>query len=463
MAALALTLLVMGLTAAGMLYLQQVQLLRAVDVTLQESIDEVSADLHAEPDARRRQLPEGVSDDDQHTAENDEAMLTFLVAQSRGSFQLLDGDGHILAASRQLEGEPPLHDADEWSEEHTNRDGPSVIRVNESGYRIAATRMGNDLILVAAYSLDEMERSLRFQTSALFVVIPLLSGLVGALIWQVMGRALKPVEAIRSEVASISGRDLDRRVSVPDTSVELASLAATMNDMLDRLDRSAQQQSRFVSDAAHELRSPLTGLRGQLEVNIHHPDAPGRVEAERSMLAEAVRMQSLVDDLLLLARSDRTGTAARANIELDLDDIVLDEADNLGRRRADLTVRRNGVSAAQVRGDSDQLQRVVRNLADNAARHAATAVSFELGESGSSVWLAVVDDGPGIPPSEAEAIFDRFTRLDESRNRDAGGSGLGLAICREIVESHGGSIRLDTAHSPGARFVVEIPIVGLQD
>ena len=242
---------------------------------------------------------------------------------------------------------------------------------------------------------------------------------------------------------------------VPSRSIELASLATTMNEMLDRLNESADRQNRFVSDAAHELRSPLAGIRGQLEVNIHHPEAPEQEESELAMLSETIRMQTLVDDLLLLARSDH-GTRVRPLLPVDLDDLVLEEAESL-RRISDHAINLDEVSAAQVLGDSNQLRRVIRNLGDNAIRHATSTISFALHEEETSIRLAVTDDGPGILPEDAEAVFSRFTRLDEARDRDMGGSGLGLAISREIVDHHGGSIEVDTSYTGGARLIVRLP------
>lgn len=166
-------------------------------------------------------------------------------------------------------------------------------------------------------------------------------------------------------------------------------------------------------------------------------------------------MQDLVDDLLVLARSDQR-PADPVMLAVDLDDLVLDEVSNL-RRVTDLAINLDEVSAAQVIGDPSQLRRVIRNLADNASRHATGSICFELHEEQRTIRLAISDDGPGISARDAEAVFGRFTRLDEARDRDAGGSGLGLAISREIVQNHGGTIEIDPSYGDGARFVVRLP------
>jgi len=439
---------IMTAAAVVMIVVQQRLLLRAVDTTLAESATELSSELEVSFERRDRDGPnrnEGVPD------------LARRITVSSRSLQLLDADGDVLAASYTLVGRPALVDVDEVAGDLArfsvlNR----TVRSEAGSYRVIVTALDGGGMVVVGYALADVEQSLETQTVTLIMVIPLLSAVLGVLIWLVLGRALRPVEEIRAEVATITGKALDRRVPVPGRSVELARLASTMNDMLDRLDTSARRQSRFVSDAAHELRSPLAGLRGQLEVNLHHPDMADRADSEQQMLQETIRMQQLVDNLLLLARADN-GRLDLPATEVDLDDLVLDEAAQL-RRTSPHTISTARVSAAQVRGDAAQLRRVVRNLADNAARHARSTVAFELTEGADGVLLIVTDDGPGVPPAEAEAIFDRFTRLDESRHRDAGGSGLGLAICREIVERHHGSVVVDTGHRGGARFVVRLPV-----
>ena len=175
----------------------------------------------------------------------------------------------------------------------------------------------------------------------------------------------------------------------------------------------------------------------------------------RSVLEEIVALQGLVDDLLFLARSDAK-RHVQQRVPVDLDDVVLVEAQRL-QATTDLGIDVSKVSAGQVAGDRSQLVRAVRNLADNAARHAATCVAFSLREIDGEVELAVSDDGLGVPPEQRSAIFERFARLDEARSRDRGGSGLGLAIVRDIVTRHGGTIALDGATEVGATFVVRLP------
>ena len=320
----------------------------------------------------------------------------------------------------------------------------------------SATAAEGRLIIHVATAADEISDSVDILRNSLLVLVPLAVALLAAAIWWLVGKALDPVEAIRTEVTAISETDLDRRVPVPDTDDEISRLALTMNLMLDRLEDGVSRLQRFVADASHELRSPLTRMRTELEVDLANPDRANPLATHRSVLDEVNAMQRLVDELLYLARADAGQQLVRTE-RVDLDDLLLSEADRLGA--TELSVDISSVSAGQVLGDRAQLVRAIQNLVDNATRHAATAVTFDLREDEAGVLLAVSDDGPGIPPDQAEHVFERFARVDEGRSRDEGGSGVGLAIVRDIVERHGGTVVVDTGFTTGARLVVRFPAV----
>ncbi|WP_412778603.1 sensor histidine kinase [Nocardioides sp. Root79] len=269
-----------------------------------------------------------------------------------------------------------------------------------------------------------------------------------------MGRALRPVERIRAEVERISGSSLDRRVPEPAATDEVGRLARTMNAMLARLQDSRHRQEQFVADASHELRSPLASLRQAAEVAQAHPAAMPPGELTGTVLEETVRMQALVDQLLVLTRAGE-GRARAPRMEVDLDDLALAEVRRIAR--PGLAVDGSGIAAGRVLGDPVALGQVVRNLVDNAARHARDRVAVSLSAAAGQVVLAVDDDGPGVPPGERQRVFERFVRLDEARARDAGGSGLGLAIVREVVTGHGGTVEVTDSVLGGARFVVRLP------
>jgi signal transduction histidine kinase len=321
-------------------------------------------------------------------------------------------------------------------------------------------RPEGEAVVLVATSTDDVREVLGDLRRALLVVVPLATLALVAVVWWLVGRTLRPVEGIRREVAELELDDLDHRVPVRGTGDEIDRLATTMNDMLTRLDDASQRQRRFVADASHELRTPLARMRTDLDVGAGpEPHGPVDPATRRSLVAEVDSMSALVDDLLQLARSDATGSAP-AQRPVDLDDIVLQEVAAL-RARTTVAIDASGVSAAGVVGDPGELRRVVRNLGDNAARHARRRVEVTLGEEVRDgmpeAVLTVTDDGEGIPPERAESVFDRFARLDAARTRDTGGTGLGLAIARDIVERHGGSITVETSHRPGARFVVVLP------
>jgi signal transduction histidine kinase len=285
--------------------------------------------------------------------------------------------------------------------------------------------------------------------------VPLLLAVLGMVMWRVVGRTLAPVEAIRAEVEAISSSELHRRVPDPPSRDEVARLAATMNRMLARLEAGQKRQRRFVSDASHELRSPVATIRQHAEVALSHPEQTRVEELAEVVLQEEARLQQLVDDLLLLTKIDE-GTLSLRTESVDLVDILFEEAERLSGS-AEVRVDAGRVSAGRVRGDRRQLARLVRNLVDNAARHARHTVAMSLGEVDGHVVLTIDDDGEGIPATERRHVFERFVRLEEARDRDSGGSGLGLAIVAEIAGAHGATVEVLEGPLGGARLQVRFP------
>ena len=366
--------------------------------------------------------------------------------------QVVDASQTVISSSPNVRGLPPIVDLRASPAPFFHElPGPAI---KGAPFRVLARSAdgspGTVTILVGG-SLDDVNESASILTRLLVTGIPIVLAVVALGSWLLVGRALAPVEAIRAEVGRIGDGDLDRRVPEPRTADEIGRLARTMNAMLGRLQRAHERQAAFVADAAHELRSPLASLKTQLEVDLPASTPP---LVARSLAEEVDRMSRLIDDLLYLASREGTLTPAQATV--DLDDIVLAEVRKL-RRPEGLQLDALGVSAAAVRGDGEQLARAIRNLLENAARHARSRVVVELREAMGLVTLAVTDDGPGIPPGSEEAIFERFTRLDASRAREGGGAGLGLAIVRATVGAHGGGVSVDSRHVGGARFVVTLP------
>jgi signal transduction histidine kinase len=311
--------------------------------------------------------------------------------------------------------------------------------------------------VIAGRTLDTVTESTEVVTNLLIIGLPILLVVAALTTWLVVGRALAPVESIRREVDAISSADLDRRVPSPPGNDEIARLATTMNDMLGRLERGQARQRRFVADASHELRSPVASIRQHAEVAQAHPDRITVGALAETVAAENLRVERLVDDLLLLTRADEH-TLQLQQRPVDLDDLVFEEAQRL-RDGTSLRVDTTRVSAGRVSGDRAALWRALRNLGDNAVRHASSQVAFTLAEQNGAVVLDVDDDGPGIPLADRQRVFERFVRLDDARARDAGGSGLGLAIVAEVVNAHRGTIAIDDSGLGGARFEVRLPAI----
>jgi signal transduction histidine kinase len=414
---------------------------------------------------QRRQLLQNVDDTlEQRT----DQLITQLDSAGGASLSLAQGDsedrlaqvvtpqGEVLAATANLSGLGPVAPAPESrGQELRNVSG---LPIEDDTFRMLSRRVetpSGERVIHVAENIDDIGDSTRILTSTLLLGIPAVVALLAATVWWLVGRTLRPVEAIRTEVAGIGATELDRRVPTPGTGDEIDRLAETMNEMLDRLEESTRRQQRFVADASHELRSPLTRIRTELEVDLAHPGTAEPTVTHRSVLEEVTALQRLVEDLLELARSD-AGAAPTRTEPVDLDDIVHREVRRL--RAADhVSVDMSGVSAAHVRGDPDQLTRAVRNLLANAARHAHGLVTVTLSENAEAAVLTVDDDGPGIPAHRRQQVFERFARLDPARAAGSGGTGLGLAITREILRHHRGTITVGDSDRGGARFTVTLP------
>jgi signal transduction histidine kinase len=277
--------------------------------------------------------------------------------------------------------------------------------------------------------------------------------------YRLVGAALGPVEAIRARVASISSTDLAQRVPIPATRDEVAHLATTMNAMLVRLERGRAAQHRLVSDASHELRSPLATITAALEMASGRPELIDNDLIDESLLPEARRMRQLIEDLLLLARSDEDAMELRRD-DVDIDDLLLAEASRLRAIGSIHTVTH--IEACRTVGDRAALARVVRNLVDNAVRHASTTVTMDCRPAETHAVITIADDGPGIPVQDRARVFERFVRLDPTRTRSSGGSGLGLSIVEQIVRSHHGAVAVSDAAHGGAVFTLTLPL-GQQD
>ncbi|HEY9523640.1 MAG TPA: ATP-binding protein, partial [Thermopolyspora sp.] len=372
--------------------------------------------------------------------------------------QVLDRTGRITHATAGTDRLVPLLDP---RTPGSNETGDRGVFLDGRPYgipeplRVIALHADHGTVVIVARSIGEVRKSLSTTAHLLVVGTPLLIVLLATASWVIIGRTLRPITALRRGAAAVSGTTRSRRLPVPESRDEVHSLATTLNDMLARLEAAGARQRALVSDAAHELRSPLASIRLQLEVALSHPDRQDWQETAEGVLEDTLRLARLAEDLLALARLDERGGAAPAHREpVDLDELVRQTAERYGEARVAVTVTSEG--PVMVRGDAIDLGRVLTNLIDNAVRHAASKVEVRLGHDPGDAVITVTDDGPGIPVDDRERVFDRFTRLDTARSRDEGGAGLGLAIVRETVRAHGGTVHLEDA-SPGLRAVVRLP------
>lgn len=327
---------------------------------------------------------------------------------------------------------------------------PGENEVERAELRIHVAQPGATTVVVAA-ELEQVSKTVNQARGLLAVGVPLITLVGGFVLWIVVGRVLEPVDRMRRDAQAIAELGGEQRVHDPETDDELGRLASTLNDMLSRLDANAASMRRFVSDSSHEIRSPITNIRARIETA-----QPGEWEAARAdVIGEVERIETIIDDLTYLARSDE-GRSERADGRVELDGVLFAEASRL-QRAGTVTVDASDVEPVVVVGDQSQIERAIRNLVNNAERHAESKVRVAVTCVGGRAILDIDDDGPGIPPDDWVRVFDRFVRLDESRQRASGGTGLGLAIVDEIATHHGGEVSVDTAPLGGARFRLSLP------
>lgn len=277
--------------------------------------------------------------------------------------------------------------------------------------------------------------------------------LVGSILaWRLADRILRPVRLVTATARSISETDLSRRIPVQGRD-EVANLSATFNAMLDRLDASFSTQRQFLDDAGHELRTPITIVRGHLE--LLGDDPAEREETVAIATDELDRMARLVDDLLTLAKAERIDFLQRESLELGtLTDELVAKAGALAERRWVIDARGEGSFDA----DRQRLTQAVMQLAENAARHTGPGDEIGIGTSVDRMWarLWVRDTGPGVPPGQERRIFERLVRGPGTERRES--SGLGLAIVSAIAEAHDGRVELTTPSGGGATFAIVLPL-----
>jgi signal transduction histidine kinase len=336
--------------------------------------------------------------------------------------------------------------------------GPLRVRAFQAG---PAAAPANIIVGLPYGDVLATRRALR---NALLITFPLLLGALAIIAWRVIGWTLRPVEQLRAGAEQISRtRRISRpaggeRLPVPPAADEIRALAITLNEMLDRLAEANERQRAFVADAAHELRSPLASIQTQLEVAQRLGEG-GTLPAD--LLLDVKRLSGLVEDLLLLARADADTRPPAHLAPAAARDLVADVTKAYSDARVPVEVNCNDAMVIMV--DAEELRRALGNLVDNAVRHARTRVEVAGQVDHEQAVISVSDDGPGIPPQDRERVFERFTRLDDARERSSGGAGLGLAIVRELLTRAGGTVALTAAEPPwNTRAEVRIPLAPAQ-
>jgi signal transduction histidine kinase len=367
------------------------------------------------------------------------------------SAQIVTADGAVLATSPGTLRTLPLVPPQDLR--RLARSGPRNIAVSTiNGQQLSRVRVrpadGRSATeyVVLAVSLAEERDTVAGLTHIVLVAAPLLLLVVAGTLWLLLGRALRTVRDLRVGAEAITDPASGERLPVPASGDEIHDLSVTLNDMIDRLAAASARERAFIADAAHELRSPVAGLRTQLEMAVTRSDPAAYREFTEGALQDAERLSGLIQDLLALARLE-TGSPVPDRL-VDLAEIAAVDAPD----------------PCIVRGDPSTLARAIDNLRDNAARHATSSVLVTISNPGrDTVDVHVDDDGPGVPPEDRERIFERFVRLDTARARSGGGTGLGLAIVRAIAHAHGGTVSVTDSALGGARFTLSLPAVPAED
>ena len=373
--------------------------------------------------------------------------------------QIVDSSNRVVAwSSRRLRGDP-VSALSPAPGKTAKEQLPQVPALGDDDEVLVSARSvevdGQSYVVLVAAPLEVQTDTLLTVGLLLLAAAPLLVTRVAVAVWVLVGQSLRTVERIRRQVAEIDGRRLHERVEVPPTGDEIAALASTMNQMLDKLEHSDTAHRAFFSDASHELRSPLSTLVTTAEVASLDESGKTWLDMQQTLLSESNRMQSLVEDLLTLAKVDARQLPLDVQ-DVDLDDVLDSEIKRL-RTVSSLQVTAE-LQPVRVRGDERRLAQVFRNLLDNAARHAKSRIVVRMERRPSEVVVSVDNDGEIISPEARDRVFERFARLDASRSTDGGGSGLGLAISREIMGAHGGTV-VATESDGWCRFDMMLPTV----
>ncbi|GAA2087645.1 sensor histidine kinase [Actinomadura alba] len=381
--------------------------------------------------------------------------LPSVLPESRGdAIQVLNAHGRVVSATHQLVGRPPIATLPPGND--------AAVRSQRSLCHVDGLTGCKTVVLFKVFQPDGIWLvnvavpgvpwyGNRTVLSLVIGMSLLMTTMMAVGVSRAVGKTLGPVDAIRTELKEITGTGLHRRVPVPLNQDEIRLLAETVNATLDRLEGAYEQLRQFTSDASHDLRSPITAMRAQVEEGLMYPDDTDWPRTATEVLTGIDRLQAIVTDLLNLAKLDAGVMLNRR--PTDLANMIAAELD---RRTYRVRIVRRFSRSVVVDCDRLRVIRLLTNLLDNAERHADEQITIIVRADGPMAVLEVLDDGAGIAPEHRETVFDRFTRLEASRSRDAGGTGLGLPIARQIAQAHDGTLTIDDS-AQGARFVLRLP------
>lgn len=337
-------------------------------------------------------------------------------------------------------------------------------RLGGSNWRLCVQR-NEQVTFVLGVSLARLEAEMARISNAFVAALPLALLIIGVGSWMGSGRALRSVEELARAAESVNASSLDQRLAPESVEVEFRRLVTVFNNMLDRLERSFSQALRFSADAAHEFRTPLTVLQGQIEQALQRaPDGSEQQEFYGDLLDEVQRLKAIAQKLLLLSQAD-SGQLRPALETIDLSDIIDETVEDTQILAADLAVDASVSAGVRVRADRDLLRQALTNLASNAIKYnrEGGAIGFDLSVRDGWATLDISNTGPGIPPGEQDRLFERFYRADRARSRRTEGAGLGLSLAREIIRVHGGELVLLSSGDDLTTFRMTLPLADNSD
>lgn len=366
--------------------------------------------------------------------------------------EITGADGQPVYRSRELEegGIPALKPGSTFEVAHVHHQWMRVGRFEHKG-----------IVLKIGMSLHTLREARADLWRGYLTVGPLVLVIVAAGGWWIARRALQPVEDIVASAERITARRLDQRLPVPAANDELKRLTNVLNHMIDRLEGSFRQATRFTADASHELKTPLTIIRGELESALRERGlTPSQEKLLINLLEETERLTHITHGLLLLSQAD-AGRLRITPVPVDLSTLLqdlLEDAEILAAP-AEILVQADVPPHAELKGDPNFLRQLLLNLLDNAIKYNehGGSVRIVLERAGAQWQVRVGNTGAGVAQTSEEHVFDRFFRGDPSRNRGRPGHGLGLSICREIARAHGGEIRLERSHPGWTEFLITLP------